>query len=75
MKDKLGQVLAVGDYVVYRQHTYLEIGRVKSLTKKRIVCQIVHPRWTHCSHQLDGTVVKIDQTNPLLSQWMLQGCK
>lgn len=74
MKDKLGQQLSVGDYVVYRQHIYLEIGQVTKITSKRIVCKIVHPKYTHSSHQLNGTVVKLDSNNPLLSQWVMQGC-
>jgi len=74
MKDKIGQALAVGDVVAYRQYKYLEIGRVVKLTAKRITCKIIHPTYDHESHQLDGTVIKINPDDALLSAWMLRGC-
>ena len=74
MKDKLGQELSVGDVVAYRQHVYLEIGRVTKLTDKRIFCKIIHPTYSHSSQQLDGTVIKLNPDDALLSAWTLRGC-
>lgn len=74
MKDKLGQLLDVGDIVAYRQHTYLEIGRVTKITEKRITCKIIHPSYSHSSKQLDGTVIKLNPDDALLSAWTLRGC-
>jgi len=74
MKDKLGQALAVGDIVAYRQHKYLEIGRVIKLTEKRLTCKIIHPTYTHESSQMDGTVIKLNPDDALLSVWTLRGC-
>ena len=72
-KDKLGRVLAVGDIVAYRQHVYMELGRVVKLTNKRMTVRILHPQYRHESYQRSGEVIYVGDT-PEVTTWIMRGC-
>ena len=74
LRDKLGRELALGDYVAYRQHKYLEIGRIVRITPRRMTVRITHPTYRHESYQTPGTVIKITD-DATLTQWVMKGCR
>ena len=61
-KDKLGHLIAVGDYVAYPASNALKIGRVAKINAKMIgINRVPVGRWKDYSNKYPEDVVKLDE--------------
>lgn len=72
-RDKLGQLLAIGDAVCYPSHNSLELGTVKKLNPKMVkVFEVGRgaSKWYNGSNKYPGDLVKV--SGPEVTMYLLK---
>ncbi len=76
MKDRLGQTLVVGDYVIYHDYNGLKLAQVKKITSKRVKCQdlkVENYHGEYVGYKHPDSLAKYDEL--AVMTWILKGSK
>lgn len=73
-KDKLGKLIAIGDYVAYPYSNTLKIGRVAKINAKMIgINRVPVGRWKDYSNKYPEDIVKLDEKE--MTFWLLKNAQ
>lgn len=72
-RDRWGNPLNVGDYVIYIHHGEMCLGQVTKITEKRVKCKDARPRMSFLEgYKHEDSLIKFTDT-AAISMWALRG--